>query len=89
MIDKNGKYVESISGLLPYGPAAETDTLLRTPVYTFINDPLDSKLPKIAFQLIFVVDPFREDEKHGMKDLLDKHFYPLLSFKELAALMYK
>lgn len=89
MMDKNGNYKENISGHIPYEPAEGTDALFRTPIYTFINEPFDSKLPKAAFQLIVIVDPYREGEKDEIKEVLDKQFYPLLSFKEIAELMYK
>ncbi len=89
MIDKNGKYVEDISGHLPYEPAEDNDTLYRTPIYNFVKNPFDAKLPKAAFQLIVIKDPFSQREKNRIEELLDTEFYPLLSFKDIEALMYK
>jgi len=89
MIDQNGKYVENISGHLPYEPAEDNDTLNRTPLYNFAKDPFDPKLPKTAFQLIIIKDPFSEGKKNRIKELIDKEFYPLLNFKDIAQLMYK
>lgn len=89
IMDRNGKYVENISGRLPYEPAAITDTFVRRPIHTFINDPFDAKLPKSAFQLIVINDPYWEELKYEIKDVLDKEFYPNLSFKAIADLMYK
>ncbi len=54
-----------------------------------VKNPFDAKLPKAAFQLIVIKDPFSEGDKNKIKELLEGQFYPLLSFKEIAALMYK
>lgn len=89
IMDRNGKYVENISGHIPYESAEITDTLYRTPIHTFINNPFDEKLPKSAFQLIVIKDPYWEEAKNEIKDVLDKEFYPNLSFKDMAELMYK
>jgi len=89
LIDKNGKHVENISGHLPYEPAEDTDTLYRTPLYTYVIDPFNSTIPITAFQLIVIQDPFSENVKNRLKTILDEKFYPLLSFKEIADLMYK
>jgi hypothetical protein len=89
IVDKNGKYIEKISGRMAYEPAEAGDTLHKTPIFTFINDPFDLKLPKTAFQLLVIADPYRGGEQGELKELLEKHFYPVLSFKEIAALMYR
>ncbi|MGZ5134334.1 MAG: hypothetical protein ACXWCG_04260 [Flavitalea sp.] len=89
MMDKNGKYVENISGRIPYEPAESGDTVMRTPIFTFINDPWDGKLPKSAFQLIMIPYPFRQGVTGVIRTLIDNQFYPVLSVKDILALMYK
>ena len=89
MMDKNGKYLENISGRIPNEPAEVGDTVMRTTIFTFVKDPWDATLPKSAFQLIMIPYPLRDNVTGEIKALIDNHFYPALSFNDLSALMYK
>ena len=85
MMNREGEYLEKISGHIPYEPA-ETNGI---PVFTYIKDAFDSGLPKSAIQLMIIEDPYGEGETDELKELLDKQFFPILSFKEIFGLMYK
>lgn len=90
LIDENGNYVEHLSGHIPYEPAEEgTDAFKVIPLYTFKKDPFDTKFPKTSFQIIVIKEGFRVDEVNEIKSFLSEQFYPLLSYKDLAVLMFK
>ena len=89
MMDRNGKYVETISGHLPYEPAEGKGSFARFPLYTFIRDPFDAHLPKTAIQLLIIEDAFSENRIDEFKDFLYKDFYPALNLKKLHALLNK
>lgn len=89
MVDRNGRYVEAISGHIEYEPLESSDTIYTRPVFTFIEQPFNAKLPKTAIQLIVIFHPFSLDKKSGIKDVLDKQFFPLLPYNELGGMMYK
>jgi len=88
-MDTQGNYIENISGDIPYEPEDGQEALAKVPLFTFIKDPFHLKLPNTAFQLIVIEHAFRQNEKDPVKDVLDESFFPLLPFKEMAALMYK
>lgn len=89
MMDRDGKYVENISGHLLYEPAEGGDALFTTPVFTFIKDPFNSRLPKSAIQLLIIEDPYGEGETDDLKKFFDKEFFPVLDFEQLYNLMNK
>ena len=90
MKDRDHNYLKEISGHIPYEPLEITsDTVSTAALYTFNEKTFDPQLPKNAFQLMVITEAFDMDSNKEMKFVLDKDLYPLIPFKELAALMYK
>lgn len=89
MMDGNGNYLEEITGYVEYEPLHATDTIFTRPVFTFIKQPFDVKLPVGALQLLVIFHAYSQNEQAGIRELLDKCFFPLLPYRELASLMYK
>lgn len=89
MFNSKGEPLEKITGSIDYEPAGGPDAVFSTPIFTFMEQPFDNRLPKTAFQLIVILHAFRLHERHGIKDVLDEKFFPLFPYKELAALMFK
>ncbi len=91
---KNGKPVEEISGHLEYEPTDDNEDLLfKIPVFTFSENFSSTRLPKGAIQLIVIKSPFIEGDVGSMnnplKKLVEKEVIPLISYRELAGMMYQ
>lgn len=88
--DRDGNYVEKMSGEFMYAPLEDTkDTLVTRPLFTFNEKAFDPKLAKNAIQLIVISEALQVDDDRELKRFFDSELYPFLPLKELAALMYK
>ena len=88
-MDPKGQPVETITGHIDYEPAGDPNAILTKSVFTFANQPFDTKMPKAAIQLLVIFHPNPQGERDEIADLLDEKFFPMLSYKALQALMYK
>lgn len=87
---KDGKPVLEIKGHLDHEPAdKDEDLIFKIPVFTFSEIFFDPKLPKDAISLFVFWKPFPETSTSPLKKRVETELFPLIPYKELAALMYK
>lgn len=90
VLQHKGKLVEKATGDLYDELADDIDAIKTTPLFIFNPNFFNPKLPKTAFQLIVIKDDYRQGWKDSeLIPLLQKDFFPLINFKQLAALMSK
>jgi hypothetical protein len=89
MQDRNGKYVETISGGWPYQPDDGSKALSKGNLFTYNPHFFDPKLPPTAIQLLVIDDGTPVDASNDYKTRLTEEFYGRISYKEIELLMYQ
>ncbi len=93
VVDKDGTTVKKIEGHLQNEPYEGVDAAAEIPilpVYTFAKEPFSKTVPKTAFQLITVHNPYDDDaERDQLKAFIKNDGILKINFKALGDLMFK